>query len=173
MCTNNQDLEKFAESAKRFCLLMELSPSNRPTDFYKIVRDTLKSLNDNISNVEAISGDKNYDQYNLSDTDYFLILENIGKLLDPELANIINDYTGKNDFELTDEFFGFTMLSDDLADIYRDLKKGLNRYEIQTEDAKTDAGFCWRFNYEYHWFDHLKQAYKKMGKILEFKQLRR
>lgn len=49
----------------------------------------------------------------------------------------------------------FNLLSDDLADIHRDVKEGLLLYD----QGKLDDGVWeWRFNYDIHWGRHLTGA---------------
>lgn len=51
-----------------------------------------------------------------------------------------------------------TMLWDDLSDIYRDLKEGLDLFAKNASDAQSAAIEKWRFGYEYHWGRHLMRA---------------
>jgi len=45
-------------------------------------------------------------------------------------------------------------LSDDLSDIWRDLKEGLLQLDLGTESAVVDAVWAWRFGLEFHWGSH-------------------
>jgi hypothetical protein len=57
------------------------------------------------------------------------------------------------------------MLWDDLADIYRDLKDGLNLWDSNTHDAQREASWKWRTNYEIHWGTHLARATQTIHEI--------
>ncbi len=46
-------------------------------------------------------------------------------------------------------------LWDDLADIYRDLRRGLHLYE---SGQQVDAIWDWRFSYDTHWGKHVVDA---------------
>ena len=51
----------------------------------------------------------------------------------------------------------FTELSDDLADIYRDIKYGLTLFDA---GHFSEAIWEWKFNYKIHWGRHLLSAQK-------------
>lgn len=57
------------------------------------------------------------------------------------------------------------MLWDDLADIYRDLRHGLDRYAFGDADHITNAIWQWRFNYQFHWGAHLFRALATVHEI--------
>lgn len=60
-------------------------------------------------------------------------------------------------------------LSDDLADIYLDLKRPLIKYEIRNDDFKNIAIWEWKFNIQGHCGDHLVDALRPIHR-LAFKQ---
>jgi hypothetical protein len=45
-------------------------------------------------------------------------------------------------------------LSDDLSDIWKDLKEGLMQFDIGNEAGVANAVWIWRFSFEYHWGSH-------------------
>ena len=49
-------------------------------------------------------------------------------------------------------------LSDDLADIWRDLKLGLLAMESDAADRSADIAWHWRFSFESHWAQHAAGA---------------
>ena len=54
-------------------------------------------------------------------------------------------------------------ISDDLADIYVDLKQGLNRWK---EGTKDDAVWQWRFLFESHWGRHATDALRALHALV-------
>jgi hypothetical protein len=58
-----------------------------------------------------------------------------------------------------------SMLFDDLADIYKDLSKGIRRFNLGTEDAIKSALWEWRFNFDFHWGEHLFMALTTLHEI--------
>lgn len=53
-------------------------------------------------------------------------------------------------------------LTDDITDIYADLKKGLSMYQSGTEDDIIDAVWQWKTDFETHWGFHLVNAFRAM-----------
>ena len=60
----------------------------------------------------------------------------------------------------------FAMVSDDLADIYSDLKTGLLLYE---NEMFAEACWEWRFKFQIHWGNHLVGAQKAIRNYIAFK----
>lgn len=58
-----------------------------------------------------------------------------------------------------------SMLWDDLADVYRDLRRGLDLFNLGGSDAVADATWQWRFGYENHWGTHLFRAMTTVHEI--------
>jgi len=77
----------------------------------------------------------------------------IGRALAPEANHLIERRSDDKS-----EVARAAMLWDDLADIYRDLKEGLDLFAIATSDAQSAAIGNWRFGYECHWGRHLMRA---------------
>jgi hypothetical protein len=57
----------------------------------------------------------------------------------------------------------FNSLSDDLADIYRDIKEGLVLYDA---GKLKDAVWEWQFNFKIHWGQHLTGAQRAINSYL-------
>lgn len=57
------------------------------------------------------------------------------------------------------------MLWDDLGDIYRDLRKGLDLFAHGTPDCIAQAIWEWRFGYESHWGPHLVRVLQTVHEI--------
>jgi hypothetical protein len=58
-----------------------------------------------------------------------------------------------------------SMLWDDLADIYRDLRHGLDLYTLGGSEHLAQAAWQWRFGYESHWGAHLFRALTTVHEI--------
>lgn len=61
-------------------------------------------------------------------------------------------------FESTDYDVVGGSLSDDLADIYRDLKRGVDEWYEADSVGQRDIVWEWRFGFESHWGQHLLSA---------------
>lgn len=53
-------------------------------------------------------------------------------------------------------------LTDDVLDIYSDVKTGLLIYERGSEDDRVDAVWHWKFDFQAHWGDHLVDALRAL-----------
>lgn len=53
-------------------------------------------------------------------------------------------------------------LADDIADIYRDLKVGLNCWGSDSKSKVEDSVWHWKFNFEQHWGRHLGEALRAL-----------
>jgi len=53
-------------------------------------------------------------------------------------------------------------IADDLADIYGDLKGALKVYQQGSESDRKDAVWHWRFNFHFHWGEHLVDALRAL-----------
>jgi hypothetical protein len=58
-----------------------------------------------------------------------------------------------------------SILWDDLVDIYRDLRHGLDLYAIGDPEHIAEAVWVWRFGYENHWGAHLFRALATVHEI--------
>lgn len=87
------------------------------------------------------------------------IAEKIASAIAPAVGQLIAKYAGDNDAEIN-----AVMLCDDLADIYYDLRNGLDLY-ARGESHLADAIWHWRVHYEFHWGPHLFRALKTVHAI--------
>lgn len=85
-----------------------------------------------------------------------------------ELANVTSAATKEliNKHAQDEESLGrASMFFDDLADIYRDLRDGLDLYALGDPDHVAEAAWQWRFGYEHHWGEHLFRALMTVHEI--------
>ena len=91
------------------------------------------------------------------------------KIISEQIAQITNEMTNQlyewhqecwKTAKLNDNYCAIraSMLWDDLADIYLDLKSGLMYWEIDTEESKIEASWEWRNGFDTHWGTHLARA---------------
>jgi hypothetical protein len=68
------------------------------------------------------------------------------------------------------EYMGDTLnsvlLTDDLGDIYRDLKSALSPYDSGNDCAQSNAVWEWKFSFETHWREHLVHALYTLDRLL-------
>ena len=58
-------------------------------------------------------------------------------------------------------------LADDLADIYRDLKNGLNLFDSSADHGQLKAVYAWRLSFYSHWGKHLTDAMRPLHRLRE------
>ncbi|MEW4565859.1 DUF5063 domain-containing protein [Bremerella sp. JC770] len=58
-------------------------------------------------------------------------------------------------------------LSDDLADIWRDLKNGLMHWESADQRLRQELIWQWRFHFDGHWADHVIDALRAINRMCQ------
>lgn len=58
-------------------------------------------------------------------------------------------------------------LSDDVLDVYRDLRRGLRIYDSDGPNAVPDAVWEWQFHREAHWGDHAVDALRALQRAIQ------
>ena len=58
-------------------------------------------------------------------------------------------------------------LSDDLADIWRDLKHGILRWPTTDTTTRQEIVWDWRFSFHHHWSNHIVDALRAINWIVE------
>ncbi|MFH1226641.1 MAG: DUF5063 domain-containing protein [Planctomycetota bacterium] len=170
---NNQDskieanltaVREFAQAAQEYCLILENNLQLPNDDFLKKIADSLSLLYFRASalpNVEPPEKDSVIDKKFISEQ---------AKTLQEKLW----DKLGKKNvywevwdpYQLGKDDPMQTTLSDDLADIYSEVKGSLEIYNLQTKNSILEATFVWRNNFEHHWGQHLVDALKAIYRLL-------
>jgi hypothetical protein len=77
----------------------------------------------------------------------------------------LNSYSAYFDpFDL--ESGSLMLLGDDIADIYRDVRSGLEIYRQGTHCAIVGAAFDWKFGFSTHWGRHAVSALTALHEIM-------
>lgn len=58
-------------------------------------------------------------------------------------------------------------LSDDLTDIWRDLKNSLLHWEVADEPLRRELIWQWRFHFDSHWSDHVIDAMRAINRMCQ------
>lgn len=142
-------LNEFVNAAREFCFLAEQDvPLNEP-DLWKI-RELLLRLIFHIPAVELAPRGTDFDGVETDRVEY----ARISKRFEAFAFNSYRFVFDPHDLESVDEPV-MGMLSDDLADIYRDLAIGLSNVDQKHLD---EACFDWSFSYRSHWARHAVNA---------------
>jgi len=166
-----QPLEQFAAAASAYCAYIDALSADRPRDLYSSLELLLAHLHVAILPIEA-----DPDAPETPDAESRDMTHNQWKVLAQRLEQLTADETNRlydmhiESWKTTtpdDNYCAIraTMLFDDLADIYRDLSNGLHHWDLNTNDARREASWKWRFNYEIHWGTHLARAMQTIHEI--------
>ena len=91
--------------------------------------------------------------------------------IEPPMGNIMN-LLGKYDFysevfdPIVDQQGIRASLSDDLSDIYTDLKRPLQKYDSGEEPNQRIAVWEWKFHLKIHWGHHLVDALRPIHSLV-------
>ncbi len=154
-------IAKFQRVAGQFCDLIERSSSFSRADFVKLVHGLLVDLyrmGALLPHVEPDSDDASQDR--ISHDQWSKIRKEIGeKLQDVDVYWMVFDPADPADKEAIQN-----TLSNDLADIYRDLRG--TRPASESDPLSNDALWSLRFDYEYHWGRHAASALTAIHSLL-------
>lgn len=144
------NLQQFIQSATEFCTLIDRVETMLFARFIEQSASLLAWLYHNALDLPDIELNSEDDVARLQ------TYENLAKSLS-EVFSTFNMYRVPVHAYLTqslDDTVSYGLLSDDFADIYLDLKSGLNIYD---ESPKL-AVWHWRFSFQMHWGAHASNA---------------
>lgn len=142
-------LDEFVKAAREFCSLAEQNLPVNETDLWKI-RELLLRLIFHIPAVELAPLGTDFDGMERDEEEYARIARRFGGFE----FNAYRFVFDPHDLDAVDEPV-MGMLSDDLADIYRELAIGLSNADQRHLD---EACFDWSFGYRSHWARHAVNA---------------
>jgi hypothetical protein len=163
---------RFASVAREFCSVIDSAPNLDRTELlievYRILPQLIGEairlpnveLNDDESQEEEIRKSQARDRMRLTDAQWGQLYESLKeKLGDVNLYWEVWDPT-----KHSEPIYG--SLADDFADIYRDLKEGLNLSEMH-QAIPEDNIWHWRLGYDSHWGKHAIDALRTIHFLLE------
>jgi len=142
-------VDEFIAAAREFCSFAEDECAVVAADLWK-VRELLLQLIYNIPAIENARDDFGSDGIGPDDATYLKVTERFSQFS----FNYYRVVFDPHDLDANKEP-GMGMLSDDLADIYRDLVKGLDNEDRGFID---EACFDWSFSYRSPWARHAMNA---------------
>ncbi|MBO6740017.1 MAG: DUF5063 domain-containing protein [Phycisphaerales bacterium] len=166
-----QPLEEFAAAARAYCALIDALTQDRPRNLYSSLERLLARLHAAILQIDADpdapetpdaeSRDRRHEQWKA-------IAQRLEQLTADETNQLYDLHIESwNTAKPADNYCAIraSMLWDDLADIYSDLRNGLRHWDMNTVDARREASWKWRVNYETHWGTHLARAIQTIHEI--------
>lgn len=170
--SNLNALSAFAGVAEEFCTLIDSLGESRPDDLYQTLEAVLSRLHLAILPVEmgmARKGHAKFEKLRMTHEQWADLAKLIREALASESDSLFKWHVELQEQVGTcDDYCAIraTMLWDDLADIYRDLRFGLALWAIGTEKAKAEAAWEWRLIFEAHWGNHLFRAMSTVHEVL-------
>lgn len=161
---NLKALREFAVVAADFCRFIESFREGRPDHLYTQMEKILQTIHQAILPVEiemAEGEHPEFDGLKLSHQQWQELYRVIDGIVRPEsstLSEFHKEIAADSEQTETCDATRAWMFSDDLADIYRDLYRGLALWETDTPEGWAEAAWEWRFNYGIHWGEHLFRA---------------
>ena len=153
MRESGDNIGQFAAVVRRYCSWAENSADPTDKDLKK-VHSLLCELQ--LSALSLPTLDSGDTEVSVTRDDWLKVRERCQKFN-------IDGYWKVFDAFAESELPVFCTLSDDLADIYTDLKEGLILYDL---GKVNDAVWEWRFNYFIHWGRHLTGAQTALHQYL-------
>ena len=148
----------FYESANNFCFHIENYSAQSSDDFLQTTRQKLLVLYDTalkFPNIDIENAGDTDDK--LEEKEFEKILFFISERLDNRYYWHVFDPSNQVD---TEPVCGD--LLDDLGDIYKDLKRSISIFEMDTIESQETAVWQFKFYFEKHWGDHCINALMAM-----------
>jgi hypothetical protein len=152
---SNKEVLRFRETAKKFCEFIETHKSYRKKEFLTLCAMSLSELYNHALSLRQLISDGEDDSVPQVQHDEWASLSDSlkQKLGDDDVYTVVFDPTNPEPDDPVE-----ATLSDDLADIYRDLKNGLMFWDSDSQSGLEEALWEWSFGFEHHWGQHLTKA---------------
>jgi len=144
----------FVEAAKGFCLLIETQQNDNPKEFLEILHKQLLTLYN--------TGIDLPDIFIENDVDFGIDvpkdqMQAIRKFIS-ERVPFSHYWTVLDPFEMDVAKTGMGDVTDDLGDIYLNLKRTLMKYDNESTAVKGNALWQFKFDFDNHWQEHCINA---------------
>jgi hypothetical protein len=163
---NLKALAAFAEIAAEYCRFIDSLRAGRPERLYSTLETLLLNVHGGILPVQEEMAETKHPEYDalaMTHEQWQGIADVIEVAVCPETTDLSGWHRSIDTNEAVARLSECNAgraegLSDDLADICRDLHGGLALWEAGTSDSRAEAAWQWRWGYEYHWGEHLFRA---------------
>lgn len=148
------EVKDFIISARQYCEFMESTQESDPIGFLKKTRELLLSLYQKGLTFPLYHGDFDEDIEDMLGERYFVVLDQINKKIGKVdyYSHVYDPSNFQNNKPVTGS------LTDDLGDIYRDLKRALLKLDADSENAKEGALWDFHFLFRAHYGEHIINA---------------
>ena len=138
----SKPIERFVDTARRFCWWADGDPQDSTSEA-RTARRLVAELCLHVMDLPEVSADA--DVPTIGEDQYRLVIKRFGALPFNYYSQCFNPLVVPAEEPVT------AGLADDLADIWRDVKRGLILYESGATEA---AVWEWRFHFSAHWGHH-------------------
>ena len=157
----DQTVEHFAVLAQSYCSLVVDRTSHSRSAFVAQLRPLLLDLYSTALTLPDRWVDHDLQLRAQSTEEWMALYQSLGEYL--------GDWSTYHEvfdpYELDEPVTG--SLADDIADIYRDLRRGLDLRLIDHPLSSEAALWEWRFHFYAHWGEHLTGALRPLHRLLE------
>lgn len=159
--SEKQLIDEFVETAGQYCSLIEGHPQYPVREFLKRVRELLPVLYARALRLPDFASTHKSSYRDITHEQWREMFDRLREFLGPhdQYCEIYDPI--KKDVEAA----VVSSLSDDLADIWRDLKNGLMHWD--SVSGSTDIVWEWHFSFHGHWSDHAVDALRAINWLVE------
>ncbi|MFP4107288.1 MAG: DUF5063 domain-containing protein [Phycisphaerae bacterium] len=163
-----EHLDRFAAEAKEFCRFIDSlgaqDQASRSEEPYHDLHRMLSKMAATAVDIpwgQSPEGSRSVDRPGYDG--WQDLMGKLAEAFEPELEQAKRLERDDVDPDLAHRMF---TLADDIADIYNDLRYGLQLYWLDNEAAVDDAAWQWRWSYESHWGEHMFRALQSMHEMI-------
>ncbi len=158
-----QLIDSFAELASSYCTLIEQHGEYSTEEFIARAREILPLLYHHALRLPDIETTDGEFEGQIGHDEWVKMFANLQRKLEN------NDYYWKiyDPLQTDHDDPVAASLSDDLADIWRDLKPGISHWTNCSDTMRKHIVWDWRFSFHHHWSDHAVDALRAINWIVE------
>jgi hypothetical protein len=157
-------IDSFAELGSSYCLLIDQHEEYSTEAFVGRIREILPLLYYQALKLPDVESTDDEFQREISHEEWSQMFARLQrKLGGNDLYWVIYD-SMKTDLDKPVA----ASLSDDLADIWRDLKNGLKQWSDGSPAMRQEIVWNWRFSFHHHWSNHAVDALRTINWIVEW-----
>jgi len=160
--SETKPIVEFRDIASKFCLLIENRDAKKPIQLLQeafIILPQLCLCGMRLPDIKKLS---DYEVPDVPNEQWYELFESLQyRLKDYDVYTEVFDPYDEED---QNPIHG--TLSDDLSDIYRDIKNGLQEWENVTTTERLDIIWHWKFLFEHHWGHHATGVFRALYSLL-------
>ncbi len=161
IATERSAVDEFADVARRFCDLVERHPDVGRRKLVTEWQHLLPELYVRGAALPDVKSNQLDAPEVMTDAEWWKLFSGLRDTLRDYDSHWVEDPQHE-----TPANPGESSLSDDIADIYRDLKRGLALWEANGGGKLGGAAWYWREHFRFHWGEHALDALRRIHFIV-------